>query len=144
MAAQIVYLDEFRANRNASHAAVTLSSEVCEREPQFHFWAGVSGRRYVHTVYELLTCPEVPPANYLLVRRDRFGRRKVLAVGGLEHDAASLNLAELRQRGACLGANEVHIHYLAKTEHQRRLVELDLRAGHKAEVVDELRCGTCH
>ena len=32
-------------------------------------------------------------------------------------------------RGARLGANEVHLHLLAPSAQQRRIVELDLRKG---------------
>ena len=52
-------------------------------------------------------------------------------------DAATLNLAQVRQRGAQLGANEVHVHFLADTETQRRLVMCDLRAGQFGELSSE-------
>ena len=59
--------------------------------------------------------PAASPGNYVLVRRDADGRRTVLSIGRVTHDAPSLNLAEIRQRGAELGANEVHVHLLADT-----------------------------
>ncbi len=96
---------------------------------RFHFWTGGTGRRYVHTVYSLVECPVLASGNYILVRRDDAGQRTVLAIGSATHSAASLNLADIRQRGAELGANEVHIHLLASTSRASKLVEFDLRSG---------------
>ena len=66
----------------------------------------------------------------MLVRRDAAGRRRVLFIGRASNDAPSLNLAEIRQRGAQLGANEVHVHFVAELERQRSIVEFDLKARH--------------
>ncbi len=96
---------------------------------RFHFWTGASGKRYVHTVYELFECPPLPPANYVLVQREPGARRKVLSIGRVGNSAASLNLAEIRQRGAELGADEVHVHLLAESAKLAKLVEFDLRTG---------------
>jgi hypothetical protein len=41
-------------------------------------------------------------------------------------------LAEIRQRGATMGANEVHVHLLATSDRDMKLVEFDLRAGQLA------------
>ena len=92
-------------------------------------WRGASGRRYLHTVYSLIECPPVPKTNYLLVRRNDDGSRQVLHIASGENSAPTLNLARIRQVGATLGANEVHVHFLAETEKQRRVVACDLRAG---------------
>ena len=94
-----------------------------------HFWRGASGRRYAHTVYSLIECPPLPRAAYLLIHRDPAGQRQVLHIGSTESSAPSLNLARLRQRGASLGANEVHVHFPAETPEQRQLVVCDLRAA---------------
>ncbi len=104
---------------------------------RLHFWRGASAKRYVHTVYSLIECPPLPKAMYLLVHRSKDGRREVLHVGSGESDAPTLNLARIRQRGAQLGANEVHVHFLAETEAQRRLVTCDLRAGQFGELACE-------
>ena len=94
----------------------------------FKFWTGASGKRYVHTLHGLIDCPEVDNCNVLLVSTEA-GRRKVLHVARLEHDAPSLNLAEIRHLGATLGATEVYVHLLAESAQQRRFVELDLQAA---------------
>ena len=96
---------------------------------RFHFWTGGTGRRYVHTVYSLVECPALVSGNYILVHCGEDGQRTVLAIGSAHHAAATLNLADIRQRGAELGANEVHIHLLASTSRASKLVEFDLRSG---------------
>ncbi len=96
----------------------------------FHYWRGASGRRYLHSVYSLVGCPALPQANYILVRRHEDGSREALAFGDTKDDAISLNLAHLRHAGAKIGANEVHIHLLAETAHDRALVEADLTGAH--------------
>jgi len=104
---------------------------------RLHFWRGASAKRYVHTVYSLIECPPLPRAIYLLVHRDKDGQRKVLHIGHGGSDAPTLNLAQVRQRGAQLGANEVHVHFLADTDEQRRLLMCDLRAGQFGELRSE-------
>lgn len=132
MGARIIQLSEIRALRRGP------ASETQSRKPEprlierFHFWGGASERRYVHTVYDLLECPELSGGTFILARRDESGRREVLSIGRLLHASGSLNLAEIRQRGANLGANEVHVHLLAATDHEMKLVEFDLRAGQLA------------
>lgn len=130
MGARVIQLAEARARRRLPSAPkVSRAYDAVDPSAGFHFWSGASGQRYVHTVYDLLDCPEIPAANFLLVRRDVMGQRSVLAIGHLKNQAPSLNLAELRHRAARLGANEVHIHLLASSAQDRRTVELDLRAG---------------
>ncbi len=92
-------------------------------------WQGASGCAYAHRVYSLIECPPLPQASYVLVRRDAHGRCRALRVGVGMNDAPTLNLAEVRQRGAQAGANEVHVHLGATTEAELRLVACDLRAG---------------
>lgn len=133
MSAQIITLSDFKSARAA--AAKGLCSAPADIEgaadiaQRFHFWSGASGRRYVHTIYSLIECPAIPAGNYILVHRDAQGRRLVLAIGRVGNVAASLNLAEIRRRGAELGANEVHVHLLAPNAKQSRFIETDLRTG---------------
>ena len=112
-------------------------SQLAEPSEQFQFWAGASGHQHVHSVFSLIGCPELPRANYMLVRREADGDARILRIARTEHEAPSLNLAEIRHRGAKLGANEVHVHFLARTERQRRLVEFDLRAAHFTEAAEK-------
>lgn len=127
MSARIIELSRVAAERAKTTAPVgPAASSSGER---FEFWSGQSGRRYVHTVYSLILCPEVPEANYVLVHRDAHGHRSALLVGRTVHGSESLNLAEIRHRGAQLGANEVHVHLIAGSEAARRGIERDLKAA---------------
>jgi hypothetical protein len=89
-------------------------------------WRGASGTPYVHAVSSLLFCREMPQATYLLVHRDAEGIARVLRVGCLENEAWSLNLAQIRQVGAALGANEVHIRPQAGPSAERARVAFDI------------------
>lgn len=144
MGARVIQLAEVRARRSAPQPERAAFDGATELTDRFHFWSGASSRRYVHTVYNLVDCPEIPAANFLLVHRDDKGHRSVLAIGHLTHDAGSLNLAELRHRGARLGANEVHVHLLGSNDQQRRLIELDLRAAEIDSHASERISGTRH
>ena len=139
MTAQVVEFSGASLRRKLHTRAEPKTIRAAQASPahDFQFWTGASGRRYVHTIHSLIWCPEVPRANYILVRRGADGRRLVLRIGRVEQDAPSLNLAELRQAGATLGANEVHVHLLAGTASQRRFVETDLDAaqGHAVEAL---------
>lgn len=128
MSARIIELATYRAQRHEESEA-SVTRETIVESTRFHFWTGASGKRYVHTVYELLECPVLPAANYVLVRREPGRRRKVLSIGRVNNAAPSLNLAEIRRRGAELGAHEVHVHLLAETEKLGKLIEFDLRTG---------------
>jgi hypothetical protein len=106
-------------------------------EHTVELWAGVSGRQHVHTVHTLIGCPALIGASYLLVRRAADGSRRVLRIDRTRTESASLNLAEIRHRAARLGANEVHVHHLARTDEERTDVVADLRAGLFAELAAE-------
>ncbi len=51
------------------------------------------------------------------------------AVLRLENEAASLNLARVRQDGANLRANEVHVSFIAGNEEARMKLALDISLG---------------
>jgi hypothetical protein len=129
MSACIIDLAAFRAQRTQESEALEAPEKKLAQANRFHFWTGASGKRYVHTVYELFECPALPAANYVLVRREPGARRKVLSIGRVGNSVASLNLAEIRQRGAELGADEVHVHLLADSAKLAKLIEFDLRTG---------------
>lgn len=136
MSARIIELAAYRAKR--SQAIEEPTRMRAEEAGRFHFWTGASGKRYVHTVYELIDCPALPAANYVLVRREPGARRKVLAIGRVDQSVPSLNLAEIRKRGAEMGAHEVHVHLLAETAKLAKLVEFDLRTGQVEADIDTL------
>ena len=129
MSANVVQLADFRSLKRASKPASTPTCDAPSVNDRFLFWSGASGKRYVHTIHALYDCPELPAANFVLVRRDANGQRAILAIGRVTSACASLNLAEIRQRGAQLGANEVHVHLLAQGQQESKAVEFDLRTG---------------
>jgi hypothetical protein len=132
MSARIVSL----ASTQSAPAPVSLG--LPEQAPaRLQMWTGASGRRYVHSVYSLIECPPLPKASYLLVRREPDGRRVVLHVGQGRSDAATLNLAQVRQRGAQLGVNEVHVHFSVASDAARSVAVCDLRAGQLGELSSE-------
>ena len=106
--------------------ALGLPQQVPARQ---HLWRGASGQAYVLSVYSLIDCPPLPKATFVLVRRQADGRRLALHVGLARTDTATLNLAQVRQRGAQLGANEVHVCFLPPSNAEHALVACDLRAG---------------
>lgn len=132
MGALIIELSEYRARKGGPSHTITEPVRRGNPMDRFHFWSGASGKRYVHTIYSLIECPAVPASNYVLVKRDDQGNRRVLSIGRVCNEATSLNLAEIRHRGAQLGANEVHVHLLADTDQASKLVEFDLRSGQMA------------
>lgn len=141
MTARIIEFAEFRARHSETVESTQAQNKPVADADRFHFWTGASGKRYVHTVYDLLECPVLPAGNYVLVRREPDGRRTVLSIGRVSSSAHSLNLAEIRQRGAELGADEVHVHLLAETAKQSRLVEFDLRGSQSKPDFEHMASG---
>jgi hypothetical protein len=116
-----------RRGEAAGNRQIPLRRSSTALNQDFTFWVGISGAPYVHTIYGLIECPEIPSANIVFVRRDpETGIREALQIGRVEHAAPSLNLAEIRHRGATLGANEIHVHLLGKSEAARAMIERDL------------------
>jgi hypothetical protein len=111
-----------------------------EPASSLHVWHGASGTLYTHAVTSLLFCPEMTEATYVLLHRDGDGTARVLRVGCLENTAPSLNLAAIRQLGASLGANEVHVRTLGGTATDRARVAFDIENA--LDVADVPRAGT--
>jgi len=97
-------------------------------ETGFEFWRGASGTTYVHSIYPLLTCPELPQANVLFVHRSDDGTKDVRHIGQTTDTCPSLNRAAVRQRATELGANEIHVHFLGATSRERSIITFDLAA----------------
>ncbi len=105
----------------------------------FHYWDGLTGERYLHSVYSLQDCPELPKANYIMVRKLDNGEAIPLFIGQTVADATSLNLAHIRQKASRLGANEIHIHVMTDTPTERDDVERDLLKGQFQRIENKLR-----
>lgn len=61
------------------------------------------------SVFSLIECPPVGRGNFILLKRAAGGGGELLAMGRLQQDCETLNLAHIRKLGAELGANEVRI-----------------------------------
>lgn len=121
-----------RGQRNVSTVGRAAQRNHAVVSQDFTFWRGASGMRYVHTIYQLLSCPELPDANIVLARRTGAGDFELLHVGRVEHGVPSLNLAEVRRKAAELGAGEIHVHFLAGNPQHRLLIENDLLSAGEA------------
>lgn len=141
MSARILSLVRL-ADRRPSPEPVLVEA-LLDRAGGVCSWLGASGQRYAHSIFTLVECPPLPKVAYALVRRDANGTRKVLQIASGTSDAPTLNLARIRQRGAMLGANEVHVHALARTDDERQLVVCDLRAGQFGALAEEPARAVC-
>jgi len=97
---------------------------------RFVYWTGLSGTRYLHTVYKLDECPDLPGAVFLAVKTDERGARKPVAVGRIA-PLPGLTLSGMFRSGLkARGVDEVHLHLLAETgEFATRVIE-DLQLAH--------------
>ncbi len=133
MSALVIDFSAAMESRRVKQAVRAVRAPSQARHPalshDFKFWNGASGMRYVHTVYSLFECPDLPDANVILARRLPSGEREIIAISRVENQAPSLNLAQVRREAAERGANEVHVHFLAANAQHRALIESDLEAG---------------
>ena len=93
---------------------------------RFWHWQGASGRKYIHSVYEPRSCPPLPGAVFLAVRR--VGNARVAMTVGcfapLWNGAmASADAAEFRD------CDEIHVHLLARSAQEAEAVRRDLAAA---------------
>ncbi len=128
----------------ASGAAVSAGNSASELDLNgvghgFHYWDGLTGARYLHSVYSLHECPELPKVNYIMVRKLENGEAIPLFIGQTVDDATSLNLAFIRQKAAKFGANEIHIHVMTDSHKERDDVERDLLKGQFQRIESKLR-----
>jgi hypothetical protein len=106
------------------------SSPGCENETEsrFWYWHGASGRRYIHTVYRPETCPPLPGAVFLAVKRlgnlrTVLGARRFAGLWDVNIPAGNA------AHWASLGANEIHVHLLSRDETEARRIAADLQAA---------------
>lgn len=93
------------------------------------WWRGASGAEWITSAYPIDRFFMTGPGVYVLAKMDLSGRCHALYVGQTddldrrmyEHMRGKLPLAQL------LGANEIHVHLLAKTRAERFEIETDLR-----------------
>ncbi len=90
---------------------------------RFWYWRGVSGKKYIHSIYAADACPPLPGAVYVAVRR--IGHlRTAIAVGRFSPfwDTAFSEFAGI-------DADEIHVHLLARDNSAANAVLGDLQAA---------------
>lgn len=96
-----------------------LDTELARR---FCYWRGLSGRRYIHTIYPAAACPPLSGALYLAVAAEADGGKRVLVAGRFP---PFFELMPTFPK-AC---TEVHAHLLAGSDAEARMALEDLTAG---------------
>jgi hypothetical protein len=103
----------------AALAGMPFASRFCS-------WAGLSGRRYVFSVYSASTCPGFCHAVLLAAVRDRSGGRRVVCVrdtGAFPEPVVARAQREFRALGPGL---EFHLHLLPSSAADRAATIADL------------------
>ncbi len=103
----------------AALAGMPISSRFCS-------WIGLSGRRYVFSVYPASECPAFRDAVLMAVVRDMTGQRRAVLVretGAFPEPVVAKTQRQLRPFGAGL---ELHLHLLAGSPPERAATLADL------------------
>ena len=111
--------DKSSGSSLAALEGMPISSRFCS-------WVGLSGRRYVFSVYPASECPAFRDAVLLTVVRDMRGHRRVISVretGPFPEPVVEKAQRELRAFGPGL---EFHLHLLATSPVGRAATVADL------------------
>jgi hypothetical protein len=103
----------------AALAGTSIASRFCS-------WIGLSGRRYVFSVYPASDCPAFRDAILLAAVRDMTGQRRAILVrdtGAFPEPVVAKAQRELRAFGLGL---ELHLHLLAASPAERAAAVADL------------------
>lgn len=93
---------------------------------RFQYWQGASGHRYICSIYAPNSCPPLPGAVYIAVKREEDGSRAARAVGRFAALIGAGNgIAKSLARTA--GANEIHVHLLAEDDENAERTVRDLK-----------------
>jgi hypothetical protein len=95
-------------------------------QDRFWYWHGASGQKYIHSVYEPENCPPLPGAIYVAVRREG-NLRIALSVGRFTPFWDGTMMSMEAAHVARWGADEVHVHLLAKSAVMAEDILADLR-----------------
>ena len=110
---------------------------ICRNEPArigrldeadncFWYWYGLSGRRYIHNVYDIDLCPPLPGAVYLAVRKCDEKVSDVIDCGLLP-DVPGMAMRELFRAVKAAGATHIHAHLLASSPAEAQAICDDIR-----------------
>jgi hypothetical protein len=115
--------DDRRGSSLAALDGMPISSRFCS-------WIGLSGRRYVFSVYPALECPAFRDAVLLAVIRDMTEQWRVISVretGSFPEPAVAKAQRELRAFGPGL---EFHLHLLTTSAAEWTATVADLAIAH--------------
>jgi hypothetical protein len=99
--------------------------EIATINHRYWYWRGASGRQYIHSVYRPGACPPFPGAVYVAVKR-QGDLRHALAVGSF---ADFWSLAGGIRPIDARGADEIHVHLLARSPAAVTSVVADIQAA---------------
>jgi hypothetical protein len=102
---------------------------------RFWYWRGVSGKKYIHSVYAVEDCPPLPGAIYLAVRR-QGNLRTVMALGRFTPFWDNVVTGRSLDRLYASGVTEIHVHLLAKSPDQCEAILADLERALALENCD--------
>ncbi len=111
--------DDGRGSSLAALDGMPISSRFCS-------WVGLSGRRYVFSVYPALECPAFSDAVLLAVIRDMTGQRRVISVRETGPFPEPVVEKAQRELGAFGPGLEFHLHLLATSPVERAATVADL------------------
>jgi hypothetical protein len=110
---------KIRDSSLAALAGTSISSRFCS-------WIGLSGRRYIFSVYQAVDCPAFRDAILLAAIRDITGQRRVVSVwetGAFPEPVVAKAQHELSAYGPGV---EFHLHLLTTSPAERRATVADL------------------
>ena len=93
-----------------THSRPSRISNDADFNDRFWYWQGASGRSYIHSVYPADACPPLPGASFIAVRRTADGACVALKAGRFGESSQFTS-----QSSAVSGADEVHVHMLARS-----------------------------
>ncbi|MBG1233708.1 hypothetical protein [Aestuariivirga litoralis] len=97
----------------------TASKDIPELRERFWFWRGASGQNYIHSVYTPETCPPLPGAVYVGVKR-HGAMRTAMVVGRFDPHLEGGLPSVFRH------FDEIHVHLLARAPGAAESVRNDL------------------
>ncbi len=99
---------------------LTAISDDGLAETRFWYWFGASGRRYIHSVYHPDSCPPLPGAVFIAVKRTG-ALRTALSVGRFSVFWDLHGFPDIAR-----DAEELHVHLLARDDEDAREIAADL------------------
>jgi hypothetical protein len=101
------------------------------------WWQGASNAWFIHSIFDFAETTSIQSCNYIMVRREFDGRRTALYIGQSGDFSTRLPNHEKFAAAQRLGADELHLHFLANSPSERFRIETDLRNGHNPSLNEQ-------